>query len=117
MSKATFKNLEALREAMRSVNVSAVIIPGTDYQQAVEYARELFTNPEQLVKIFKLADPNNKLEILSEMTASVFLMFRSEAVAKTVVWSTESCSSKDFASSNTIQACSTPAAVNCFSFT
>ena len=30
-------------------------------------------------------------------TASVFLMFRSEAVAKTVVWSTESCSSKDFA--------------------
>jgi len=54
---------------------------------------------------------------MAATTASVFLMFRSEAVAKTVVWSTESCSSKDFASINTVQACSTPAAVNCFSFT
>ena len=44
-------------------------------QQAVEYARELFTNPEQLVKIFKLADPNNKLEILSEMTAQQLALF------------------------------------------
>lgn len=47
-------------------------------QQAVEYARELFTNPEQLVKIFKLANPNNKLEILSEMTAQQLALFLPE---------------------------------------
>ncbi len=47
-------------------------------QQAVEYARELFTNPTQLVKIFKLADPNNKLEILSEMTAQQLALFLPE---------------------------------------
>lgn len=47
-------------------------------KQAVEYARELFTNPEQLVKIFKLADPNNKLEILSEMTAQQLALFLPE---------------------------------------
>ena len=47
-------------------------------QQAVEYAHELFTNPEQLVKIFKLADPNNKLEILSEMTAQQLALFLPE---------------------------------------
>ena len=47
-------------------------------QQAVEYARELFTNPEQLAKIFKLADPNNKLEILSEMTAQQLALFLPE---------------------------------------
>lgn len=34
MSKATVKNLEALREAMRKVKVSAVIIPGTDPHQS-----------------------------------------------------------------------------------
>ena len=34
MSKATVKNLEALRDAMRKVNVSAVIIPGTDPHQS-----------------------------------------------------------------------------------
>ena len=34
MSKETIKNLEALREAMRKVNVGAVIIPGTDPHQS-----------------------------------------------------------------------------------
>ena len=34
MSKNTVKNLEALREAMRKVKVSAVIIPGTDPHQS-----------------------------------------------------------------------------------
>lgn len=34
MSKATVKNLEALREAMRKAKVSAVIIPGTDPHQS-----------------------------------------------------------------------------------
>lgn len=34
MSKNTVKNLEALRDAMRRVNVSAVIIPGTDPHQS-----------------------------------------------------------------------------------
>lgn len=34
MSKSTLKNLEALRDEMRRVKVSAVIIPGTDYHQS-----------------------------------------------------------------------------------
>lgn len=50
--------------------------------QAVEFATELFTNVEKLVKIFKLSDPSNKLEILSEMTAdqmSIFLPVMEES--------------------------------------
>lgn len=46
--------------------------------QAVDFAAELFTNVEKLVKIFKLADPNNKLEILSEMTAAQLHLFLPE---------------------------------------
>ncbi len=46
--------------------------------QAVDYAAELFTNVEKLVKIFKLSDPNNKLEILSEMTAQQLYLFLPE---------------------------------------
>ena len=46
--------------------------------QAVEFATELFTNVEKLVKIFKLADPNNKLEILGEMTAAQLYQFLPE---------------------------------------
>lgn len=46
--------------------------------QAVDFATELFTNVEKLVKIFKLADPNNKLEILSEMTAAQLHQFLPE---------------------------------------
>lgn len=46
--------------------------------QAVEFAAELFTNVEKLVKIFKLADPNNKLEILSEMTSAQMYIFLPE---------------------------------------
>ena len=38
-------------------------------QEAVKYAEELFQSPDMLVKIFKLADPENKLEFLNEMTA------------------------------------------------
>ena len=45
---------------------------------AVDYAAELFTNVEKLVKIFKLSDPNNKLEILSEMTAQQLYLFLPE---------------------------------------
>lgn len=37
-------------------------------QAAVKYATELFQSPDMLVKIFKLADPENKLEIMSEMS-------------------------------------------------
>ena len=46
--------------------------------KAVEYATELFTTPEKLVKIFKLTDPNNKLEILGEMTAQQLYLFLPE---------------------------------------
>lgn len=38
-------------------------------QAAVEYATELFTNVENLVEIFKLADPKNKFLILQTMTS------------------------------------------------
>lgn len=44
-------------------------------QQAVKYAQELFQSPDMLVKIFKLADPENKLELLSEMTADELKAF------------------------------------------
>ena len=44
-------------------------------QAAVEYAEELFKSPDMLVKIFKLADPNNKLELLSEMSADQLKAF------------------------------------------
>lgn len=46
--------------------------------QAVEFAMELFTNVDKLVKIFKLAEPQNKLEILSEMTAAQLYQFLPE---------------------------------------
>ena len=46
--------------------------------QAIEFATELFTSVEKLVKIFKLSDPNNKLEILSEMTSDQLAMFLPE---------------------------------------
>lgn len=46
--------------------------------QAVEFAMELFTNVDKLVKIFKLAEPANKLEILSEMTAAQLYQFLPE---------------------------------------
>jgi len=38
-------------------------------QAAVQYATELFTNVENLVEIFKLADPKNKFLILQTMTS------------------------------------------------
>ena len=44
-------------------------------QEAVKYAEELFQSPDMLVKIFKLADPNNKLEFLNEMTADQLRAF------------------------------------------
>lgn len=44
-------------------------------QAAVEYAKELFRSPDMLVKIFKLADSENKLELLSEMTADELHVF------------------------------------------
>mgnify|MGYP002625901981 CR=1 FL=1 len=38
-------------------------------QAAVAFAREIFTSPRMLVKIFKLADPENKIAFLKEMTS------------------------------------------------
>ena len=38
-------------------------------QAAVKYAEELFRSPDMLVRIFKLADTNNKLELLGEMSS------------------------------------------------
>ncbi len=38
-------------------------------QEAVEFAKELFKSPSMLVKIFKLADSENKLELLREMSS------------------------------------------------
>ena len=38
-------------------------------QEAIKYAQELFNSPEMLVRIFKLADTNNKLELLGEMSS------------------------------------------------
>ncbi len=44
-------------------------------QAAVEYATELFSNPDKLVEIFNLADPNNKFLILSTMTSDKLQKF------------------------------------------
>lgn len=44
-------------------------------QAAVEYAAELFTNVDQLVEIFNLADPKNKYLILSTMSADQLQKF------------------------------------------
>ena len=38
-------------------------------QAAVAFARELFTSPRMLVKIFQLADNENKLQFLKEMSS------------------------------------------------
>lgn len=38
-------------------------------QEAVEFAYQLFKTPDMLVKIFKLADPENKLAFLKEMNS------------------------------------------------
>lgn len=39
-------------------------------QEAVEFAYQLFKTPDMLVKIFKLADPENKLAFLKEMSSN-----------------------------------------------
>lgn len=38
-------------------------------QEAIKYAADLFTNPTQLVELFQLADPENKLVIMSAMSS------------------------------------------------
>lgn len=38
-------------------------------QEAIQYAADLFTNPSQLVELFQLADPNNKLVIMDAMSS------------------------------------------------
>ena len=39
-------------------------------QAAIQLAADMFTNPKQLIELFQLADPNNKLIILRTMTSS-----------------------------------------------
>ena len=39
-------------------------------QAAIQLAADMFTNVSQLVELFQLADPENKLAIMSEMTGS-----------------------------------------------
>ena len=44
-------------------------------QAAVAFAQELFTTPRMLVKIFQLADPENKLAFLKEMNSEQLRAF------------------------------------------
>lgn len=44
-------------------------------QAAVAFAQELFTTPRMLVKIFQLADPENKMAFLKEMNSSELKIF------------------------------------------
>lgn len=44
-------------------------------QAAVQLAQELLNNPQLVIELFKLADPNNKYMILSEMTAQQLKIF------------------------------------------
>ena len=39
-------------------------------QAAIQLAADMFTNPKQLIELFQLADPENKLVILNTMTSS-----------------------------------------------
>lgn len=39
-------------------------------QEAIKLAADMFTNPKQLIELFQLADPNNKLIILKSMNSS-----------------------------------------------
>lgn len=39
-------------------------------QAAIQLAADMFTNPTQLIELFQLADPNNKLIILQNMTSA-----------------------------------------------
>ena len=78
MQKLNISQSKMIEYSMMSVQDIVEAEAAQGNQQAVAYARELFTNPEQLVKIFKLADPENKLEILSEMTAQQLAIFLPE---------------------------------------
>ena len=44
-------------------------------QAAIQLAQELLNNPQLVIELFKLADPNNKYMILSEMTAQQLKIF------------------------------------------
>ena len=37
-------------------------------QAAIQLAADMFTNPNQLIELFQLADPQNKLVIMNSMT-------------------------------------------------
>ena len=39
-------------------------------QEAIQLAADMFTDPKQLIELFQLADPQNKLVILSSMTSA-----------------------------------------------
>lgn len=71
MSKLNISALKMQQEyALMTIEQIVEAEAESGNQLAVEYAKELFQSPDMLVKIFKLADPNNKLEILSEMTSA-----------------------------------------------
>ena len=38
-------------------------------QEAIRLAADMFTDPNQLVELFQLADPQNKLVIMNSMTS------------------------------------------------
>lgn len=78
MQKLNIPSAKMQEYAMMSVSDIVEAEAAQGNEAAVAYARELFTNPDQLVKIFKLADPRNKLEILSEMTAQQLAVFLPE---------------------------------------
>lgn len=78
MQKLNISSAKMQEYSLMSVSDIVEAEAAAGNQAAVAYARELFTNPDQLVKIFKLADPKNKLEILSEMTAQELAIFLPE---------------------------------------
>lgn len=78
MQKLNISRAQMLQYGTMSVEEIVEAEAERGNSQAVDFAAELFTNVEKLVKIFKLADPNNKLEILSEMTAAQLQLFLPE---------------------------------------
>ncbi len=66
-----------MRERYASMGLEEIVEKEAEdgNQEAVKFAHEIFSSPRMLVKIFQLADPNNKLEFLKEMNSDQLKMF------------------------------------------
>ncbi|MBO6087937.1 hypothetical protein J6P92_06300 [bacterium] len=74
ISPTTFQTKYALKTVDEIIEAEA----SQGNQKAIELAKELTTNINLVIKLFELADTNNKLEILSEMSSQQLAEFLPE---------------------------------------